>query len=249
VIAPSPGVAAVLADLGVTSEIKVIPNGIELAPFQTPAAARSRAELGLPENDIVLMYLGRLGPEKNLAFLLRAFNGVAAACPEVVLALVGDGPETDNLRDQAQKAGLAARVLFLGQVPHDDVPSYLRAADVFVTASETEVHPFSLIEAMAAGLPALGIISPGVGDTIEDGKNGLLSTSDLAVFTAKLVRLVMEPDLRRVLAREALETSKQYDIQRTAGLVLREYERLASQRTQRMRGWSGVSQRLRQLWP
>src|SRR4029079_8847129 len=91
VIAPSPGVAAVLADLGVTSEIKVIPNGIELAPFQTPAAARSRAELGLPENDIVLMYLGRLGPEKNLAFLLRAFNGVAAACPAAVLALVGDG--------------------------------------------------------------------------------------------------------------------------------------------------------------
>src|SRR4029079_2146993 len=156
-------------------------------------------ELGLPEGKVVLMYLGRLGPEKNLAFLVRAFGGVAAACPTAVLALVGNGPETDNLRDQAQKAGLATRVLFLGQVPHSAVPNYLRAADVFVTASETEVHPFSLIEAMAAGLPALGIISPGVADTIEDGKNGLLSTSDLAVFTAKLVRLVMEPDLRRTL--------------------------------------------------
>src|SRR5258707_1544612 len=108
------------------------------------------------------MYLWRLGAEKNLAFLLRSFGGVAAACQEVVLALVGDGPETDKLRDQAQKLGLASRVFFLGQVPHADVPAYLHAADVFVTASETEVHPFSLIEAMAAGLPALGIASPGV---------------------------------------------------------------------------------------
>jgi 1,2-diacylglycerol 3-alpha-glucosyltransferase len=249
VIAPSPGIAAVLRDLGVAGEIKVIPNGIELAPFQSPAVTRTRAELGLPPGDIVLMYLGRLGPEKNLAFLLRAFNGVAAACPEVVLALVGDGPETDNLRDQAQKAGLASRVFFLGQVPHEAVPAYLRVADVFVTASETEVHPFSLIEAMAAGLPALGITSPGVGDTIVDEVNGLLSTADLAVFTAKLVRLVMEPELRSRLAEQALVSSYQYDINRTAALVLREYERLAGQRTQRLHGWSGVSQRLHHWLP
>jgi len=111
------------------------------------------------------------------------------------------------------------------------------------------VHPFSLIEAMAAGLPALGIASPGVGDTIVDGKNGLLSSPDLAVFTAKLVRLVMEPALRRALAGEALDSSRQYDINRTSGLVLREYERLAGQRTQRMRGWSGVGHRLRQWLP
>ena len=249
VIAPSAGVASVLRDLGVTAEVKVIPNGIDLSPFQVGTRTRTRAEVGLPEHDVVLMYLGRLGPEKNLAFLLRAFAGVAAACPGVVLALVGEGPETDNLRDQAQKAGVGDRVCFLGQVPYVDVPATLRLADVFVTASQTEVHPFSLIEAMAAGLPALGITSPGVGDTLVDGQNGSLSSPDLAVFTAKLVRLVMEPALRRGLAEKALESSRQYDIHRTAQLVLAEYERLAGHRTQRLRGWSGVGQRLRQLWP
>ena len=157
VIAPSAGLAAVLRNLGVTAEVKVIPNGVDLEPFRQPASSLTRAQLGLPEGEVVLMYLGRLGPEKNLAFLLRAFAGVAAACPGVMLALVGDGPEADNLRDQAHNAGLAARVAFLGQVPHAEVPAYLRLADVFVTASQTEVHPFSLIEAMAAGLPALGI--------------------------------------------------------------------------------------------
>ena len=157
--------------------------------------------------------------------------------------------ETDNLRDQAHRAGLASRVFFLGQVPHAEVPAYLRLADVFVTASETEVHPFSLIEAMAAGLPALGIASPGVGDTIVDGHNGLLSTSDLATFTAKLIRLVLEPDLRGTLARQATESSRQYDINRTAALVLREYERLAGRRTKRLRGWAAVGQRLQRWLP
>ena len=247
VIAPSPGTAAVLRELGVAAEMKVIPNGIDLSPFRGLGVVRPRAELGLPDGKVVLMYLGRLGPEKNLAFLLRAFSGVAAACPEAVLALVGDGPESDNLRDQAQKSGLATRVLFLGQVPHDDVQDYLRAADVFVTASQTEVHPFSLIEAMAAGLPALGIVSPGVGDTIVDGVNGELSTPDLAVFTAKLVRLVLDRDRRRALAEQALVTSQHFDINRTSALVFSEYERLAGQRIHRRRGWAGVGQRLRHL--
>lgn len=248
VIAPSPGIAAVLRDLGVEAEVKVISNGVDLSPFQAPGT-RTRAQTGLPEHEVVLMYLGRLGPEKNLAFLMRAFAGVAAACPAVVLALVGDGPETDNLRDQAQKAGVASRVFFLGQVPYSEVPAYLRLADVFVTASQTEGHPLSLIEAMAAGLPALGIRSPGVGDTIVDGENGLLSAADLAVYTAKMVRLVMEPDMRRGLAQQALESSRQYDINRTAGLLLSEYQRLAGQRTQPLRGWPGIGQRIRQWLP
>jgi 1,2-diacylglycerol 3-alpha-glucosyltransferase len=248
VIAPSPGIVPVLRALGVTAEIRVIPNGIDLSPFQAPAN-RTRAQAGLPEQVVVLMYLGRLGPEKNLAFLIRAFAGVAAACPAVVLVLVGDGPETDNLRDQVQKAGLASRVFFLGQVPYSEVPAYLRLADVFVTASQTEVHPLSLIEAMAAGLPAFGIAAAGVGDAIVDGENGSLSTPDLAVFTAKLVRLVLEPDMRRSMATKALQSSRQFDINHTAELLLREFERLAGQRTRRMRGWPGVSQRFRQWLP
>jgi len=249
VIAPSPGVVSVLRELGVAAEIKVIPNGIDLSPFQVRAGAKTRAELGLPENEVVLMYLGRLGPEKNLAFLLRAFAGVAAACPGVVLALVGDGPEADNLRAQAQLPGLSSRVVFFGQVPYAEVPTYLRLADVFVTSSLTEVHPLSLIEAFAAGLPALGIDAAGVGDTIVDDENGWLSAPDLAVFTAKLARLVMEPALRRRLAAGATESSRQYDINHTAGLLLKEYERLASRRTQRSRGWTGLGQGLRRLWP
>jgi glycosyltransferase involved in cell wall biosynthesis len=248
VIAPSAGVMEVMRQLGVTSPIKVIPNGIELTPFQNPPRRFSRAELGLPEDAVVLLYVGRLSPEKNLIFLLRAFFGVASARPGVVLALVGDGPEKDNLRDQAEQAGFADRVKFFGKVEYAHVPGYLTCADVFVTASQTEVHPFSLIEAMAAGLAPLGIKSPGIGDTLVDDATGFLTAPDLAAFTAKLMRLVMEPDTRRRLAENAREAAKAYDIQRTAREVLVEYERLVAESVQRMRGWPGVRQRMRNLF-
>jgi 1,2-diacylglycerol 3-alpha-glucosyltransferase len=126
--------------------------------------------------------------------------------------------------------GLADRVFLLGQVPYEQVPAVLRLADVFVTASQTEVHPFSLIEALASGLPALGVQSPGVSDTLVAGENGLISAPDVGDFAAKLARLVKEPGLRRRMGAQARELAWQYDINHTGQRVLDEYERLAAQR-------------------
>lgn len=249
VISPSKGIAEVMQRLGVTTPIQVIPNGIDLCPFQEPPQRFTRTELGLADEDVVLMYTGRLGPEKNLAFLLRAFFGVAATWPNVTLTLVGDGPELENLRDQSLRSGYADRVKFFGRVAYAVLPGYLKCADVFVTASETEVHPLSLIEAQAAGLPALGIASPGVSDTIVAGESGLLSGPDVAEFTAKLIRLVLETDLRRRMAGQASELAKVYDINHTSLALLKEYERLTVETQRRLQGWARFKQRLRNLLP
>lgn len=244
VIAPSAGVAEVMRDIGVNSPISVIPNGIDFAHF-TNAPTLTRAEIGLPEDAVVLMYVGRLSPEKNLAFLLRAFFGVATAFPQAFLAIVGSGHEMENLHDQAEHSGLADRVKFFGKVEYTQVPAYMRVADAFVTASMTEVHPFSLIEALAAGLPALGVTSPGIADTIVENENGFLSSSDIAAFTAKMMRLVMEPETRQRLGEGARLSAKLYDIDRTAQLVLDEYTRLATDRQQRLTGWQRFTQNMR----
>ena len=245
VISPSAGIKVVMRDLGVEAHIQVIPNGVEVEPFRNPERKLTRAEVGLPDDATVLMYLGRLSPEKNLAFLVSAFLGVAHVQPKVVLAIVGDGPETEALKAQAAASSVGDRVRFLGKTDYASVPAYLKLADAFVTASETEVHPLSLIEAMAAGLPALGIISPGVADTLVDGVNGLLSQPDLASFTAKLMLLVMDADLRQRMAARAVEDALQYDIHRTAAVVLEQYEALMASHVRRVRRWSALARRLR----
>ena len=102
---------------------------------------------------------------------------------------------------------------------------------------------------MAAGLPAVGIASPGVGDTVVDGVNGLLSAPDVAAFTAKLMLLVMQRDLRLKLAAQAAEDAEQYDIQRTAAVVLQQYEQLVARSARPMRRWSGLAQRVRHILP
>ncbi len=224
IIVPSKGLHDVLRSYGVTSHIEIVPNGIDLEPFQNPRMRHSRAELGLPESAKVLVYVGRIAPEKNLAFLLRAFAVVSHELPETHLLLVGGGPEMDNLRDQAQKSGIDKKVVFTGSVEYEDVPGYLSMADAFVTASVTEVHPLSVIEAMAVGLPVLGIQSPGVGDTVVDGVNGLLSKHDLAEFSLRMFRLMSENDLRARLAKNALEDSEQYSILNTSQRILGFYE-------------------------
>ena len=191
VVAPSAGMRDVLIKMGVDAQIEVLPNGVNLEPFINNTEIKNRQEFGFNQEDVLLIYVGRLGPEKNLQFLLRAFAGAAQAYDHIGLLLVGDGPEKDNLQDRVQYMQLKEKVKFTGLVPYEHLPSYLAMVDGFVTASVTEVHPLSVIEAMASGLPVLGINSPGVGDTVIDGETGYLaSEEDLAVFTAKLIRLI-----------------------------------------------------------
>ena len=85
-----------------------------------------------------------------------------------------------------------------------------------LTASVTEVHPLSVIEALASGLPVVGIQSPGVGDIVEDGVTGYLAPEeDLAVFTAKISRIITDHETRKLMAQKAKEVSMIYSIENT----------------------------------
>jgi len=237
VISPSPGMREILIRYGVNASIEVVPNGVDLKPFQESVEPMAREKLGFQPEDVVLAFVGRLGPEKNVPFLLRSFAGTAQAYQHVGLLLIGDGPERENLEDIVRRSEIQSRVHFTGLVPYDLIPRYLAAADAFVTASVTEVHPFTVIEAMAAGLPVLGIESPGIGDTIQDGKTGyLVSHEDLAAFTAKLVRLVVDHDSRRKMGEQAREAASAYAIERTTEMMLERYQRVISQAKERKRG-------------
>lgn len=225
VISPSPGMADVLRKLGVTTPIEVVPNGVELDRYRQ-VCEDCRSEFGFTPEDVLLIYSGRLGPEKSVDFLLQAFKGVAEAVEGVHLLIIGGGPEEEGLKKLAAEIGVSDRVHFFGMVAYERMPQYLAMCDVFVTASVTEVHPLSVIEAMASGLPALGIHSVGVGDTIEDGSTGFLSSQNQASYAAKLTRLCLDLSLRRKMGLAARKASEKYAIERAIQIMLAHYERL-----------------------
>lgn len=249
VIAPSPGMREVLRSFGVDSAIEVVPNGVDLKPFRDEIYPIERGNMGFSETDTILIYVGRLGPEKNIPFLLRSFAGAVEAFDNIGLVLVGDGPERDNLEDRARQMGINSRVRFLGLVPYSEMPAYLKMADAFVTASVTEVHPLSIIEAMAAGLPVLGINSPGVGDTVKDGFTGFLSQDeDLASFTAKMVRLVLDQPLREKMGLQASQDVNKYAIETTTQIMEKCYEQVISNAHSHTRGIRRYVNRLTRRW-
>ncbi len=235
VVAPCRHIAKRLKVMGVNTPIEVIPNGVEVKRIANPTAPLTKAALGLPEEACVAVFVGRVAAEKNVVFLLRAFSRAATKAPDLHLAIIGDGPQSEHIRELISWTGLAQRVHLVGAVPYEQVPNWLVMADFFVTASVSEVHPLALLEALAAGLPTLGILSPGIEDTIEEEKNGLLSPRDVDAFADRMTRLATDAELRARLAVGARRIRARFDIRRTSAQLLAHYERLVEERRRRKR--------------
>lgn len=121
----------------------------------------------------------------------------------------------------------------VGAVPYEQVPNWLAMADFFVITSTAESHPLSLLEALAAGLPALGIAALGIEDSITDGENGLLCPEDVDGFAQRMVRLASDADLRARLSAGARRSRHRFDIRNTSARLLAHYERLVEERRRR----------------
>lgn len=227
VISPSAGMEKVLRELDVKSRIEVIPNGVDLRNFEH-ATSFPRTQFGFTDQDILLVYAGRIAPEKNINFLLQSFAGIIQLIPNLYLLIVGGGKRQfeEELQEAILQLGIGNRVRSTGMSAYEDIPSYLAMGDIFVTTSVSESFGMSTVEAMSVGLPVMGIHSAGTSDIVEDGKTGFLSTEDVAAFTAKLTYLCLHPTLRKEMGAAAREASRQYDIERTTGILLGHYTRL-----------------------
>lgn len=238
VITPSAGMEKILRELNVDVPIKVVPNGVDLKNFHS-ATPLPRTDFGYKEDDILLVYAGRIALEKNLPFLLESFAGIAQAIPNVHLLIIGSGIQQyeDEMRSLVSELRLVQRVRLTGRISYDQLPGYLAMCNIFVTASVTEVHPLSVIEGMGAGLPIMGIESVGVGDIVEDGVTGLLATHDLPAFTAKLTRLCLDPNLRAQMSDTARKASSAFAIENITRIMLTQYEKLVNESRPRKSTW------------
>lgn len=198
VIAPTEKVRRLLEGYRVASPIAVIPTGIDLSRFTASAddgAARSalRCRLGLPDDAVVLTYVGRLAEEKNLTQLVRYVAGVRDE--NIRLLLVGDGPYRPTLEQQVRELGIGQRVCFAGMVAPEQVSAYYRAGDLFVSASSSETQGLTYLEALSCGLPALCLRDECLAGVIVDGVNGW-QFRDGAEFRTDLRRFLDDPALR-----------------------------------------------------
>lgn len=180
-----------------------IPNGVDTTRFcpREHAIPRSGGQIGTPDEKIIL-YTGRLSPEKGVDFLIRAFSKVHMRMP-VQLFILGDGSEKKNLEKLIQQCHVENKVHLMHAV--ENVVPFLQSADVFVLPSRFEGLSNSLLEAMACGVPVIATRVTGTSEVIQDGVTGMLvEYNDTESLANTLMFLITHPEKARELAGNAI---------------------------------------------
>ncbi len=198
------------------SRVRVIPNGIDPKELSLggPSRVEIRQELGLKNNEILIVQLGTVCHRKGAIYLARAALEMWKQFPGLKMKLffVGDRREnpdemfcSDAIRNIARKAGREEQIRLIKIT--DDVTPYLKAADIFALASLNESFPLATLEAMAFGLPVVASSIFGLKEQIHDGQNGILvPPANSHKLAQGLLRLVRNPRLRKRLGQAGLWT-------------------------------------------
>lgn len=228
VITPTSVIRDLLRGYGVTTSIIPIPTGIEVWRFSGGKTDYLRKALGIPERDIILLFVGRIGKEKNLEYLLEAFSLVVREVENAVLVLVGSGPETEHLQERSRELGVAERVLFAGFLEPEKVAEAYRSANIFVFPSVTETQGLVLAEAMAAGLPVVAQAAYGSLAMVKDGVTGYLCKEGKEKFAELILMLIRDRELREKMGAAARERAEQLAADKMALRLETAYKALIS---------------------
>lgn len=187
-------------------EVSVIPSGVDISMYKPRDKQALRARLGLP-GGLILLYVGSLFRLKRVDRIIKASANLGKDFNFHVV-IVGDGPERQELESMTRRLGMR-NVLFKGRVPHEDVPLYTAASDIFLLLSETEGLPSCVQEAMASGNPVIASNVGGLPDMVIDGVTGYLVEDEKDVEES-LTRFMSSPALVSELGLNALNFARQY---------------------------------------
>ncbi len=193
-------------------EVFIIPNGIDVEKFKnSPAKEMIRNILGLDNSNRVIIFVGNLRPVKGVKYLIQAMSTIVQKEVNARLILVGKGQQSDYLKNLAKEFRLEKYVIFVEEVPHEKVPEYLTASDIFVLPSLSEGFSIVSMEAMASGLPIIATKVGVLPEIIEEGVNGfLIESEEPRKIAEKVLYLLGDDDLRKRISENNKEKAKSY---------------------------------------
>ncbi len=223
--------AGLRAGVGSEDQYVVIPNGLDPEGFP-PRTDRetARETFDLADTDFVYGSVGELRPQKGYDVLIEAAALVVAERPDSIFLVAGGGAARERLRADAARRGLGERVRFLGH--QADVRLMLCALDVFVMPSRWEAAPYSLLEAMAVGLPVVASRVGGIVDTVREDEEGyLVPPGDARHLAGALLRMARDDrDRERVAANARRRVLADFDVHKTMAQLAELYRQVAAER-------------------
>jgi glycosyltransferase involved in cell wall biosynthesis len=232
VIVPSQHMKDVLLSYGVYKPIEVVPTGLDPKDFEgvNKEEEKKNSELYQKYPQLrgkrVLLYVGRVGQEKNMDFLIEVMKKLVPTHPDTVLLVVGGGPYKDSMEKIVQAQGLQNNVIMHGYHDRAKLKHVYAFADIFVFASKTETQGLVTIEAMLCGTPAVAVGEMGSREVMNGDNGGYMVKDDVDEFTAKVKLLLEDDQLYRNKCREALEYSQKWTVEPMSRKMLALYEKL-----------------------
>jgi len=225
IIAPSTKVERYLRNWGVTVPIDVIATGVDIeryAAVNQPRIDALAERARVRPEERLLLFMGRLGKEKNVELLLRALWH--SRLPNTRLLIGGDGPHREYLQSLAVELGIDDRVTFLGYLQGEDAVAAYHLAHAFAFASTTETQGLVIGEAMAAGLPVVAVEDHAVEDFVISGRTGLIVPGRPDDLGIAFDQLLGDEDLRQSFARAALARAQSFSIEHQAERLEHHYQ-------------------------
>ncbi len=224
-IAPTNKIYHVLDEYGVTCPVEVIPSGICLEKFEVNVSEEEIKEmknnLNIPEENMVLLSVSRIGKEKNIGELVYYMSLLKER--KISLVIVGDGPDREAMEKLVNRCQLEEYIKFTGMVPPQEIPKYYKMADLFVSASTSETQGLTYIEAMASGTPILCKKDACLDGVLCEGVNGY-SFTNKKEFIEKFNCFINQQD-KNNMSIEAKKTSLLYSKTRFVDSIVALYEK------------------------
>ncbi len=210
--------------MGATCPVTVVPNGVDTEKFKAKSEKRKsefRKELGISENDTVLVTTSRLVKKNAVEDVIVAMKFLSS---NVKFLIVGSGRLEESLKSKTKSEKLEERVRFVGFVSHDELPNYLHASDIFIRTPISEGMGNSFIEAMCAGLPVIATPVGGIVDFLKDGETGLFcEVGNPKSIAQKVLKLMKDAESRKYIVGNALHlVQEKYDWNFVAGRMKQE---------------------------
>jgi 1,2-diacylglycerol 3-alpha-glucosyltransferase len=211
IITPTEKVKNLLLSYNVKKNISVIPTGLNMDKYNRTSYSSDmiqeiRFQLGIKENEKVVIYIGRLSEEKNIKEILSSMQSYLKKKIDVKLLIVGDGPERKNLEDLAKNLQINDKTVFAGEKPWKEIGAYYQLGDVFVSASQSETQGLTYIEALASGLPVIAKKDRCLDGVILEGINGYTFDSS-EDFVHHLECVLSNEQLRSSLSEWAVKSA------------------------------------------
>ena len=192
IVAPSQPMLDVLRSYGVAAQADVIPTGLQAHSFAQADGVAFRIKYGIAPDRPMLLYVGRVAFEKNIAFLLEMTKCLVGRYPNILLVVTGEGPAEKSLRALAKNLNLENNIQFIGYLDRNtELNACYKSADIFVFASKSETQGLVLIEAMAQATPVVAIAELGTTSVLVEGEGAMIAPDEIKGFS-KIVSYLIQ---------------------------------------------------------